>query len=360
MFLTLCPDSNRDYVAMKCYEPFNHPHSPSDHTSIHHRDDDEGITFAQIRDSLFPSSVNSRWATSAEVQEPDCVSFQDHGLGTAAIDNIRIVNDLPEDVETLDDYHRMIDQDVDFDQENVGLFEYSEADPTVIKDTVEVTLKARHLSRRERSKHHHHTQQKQPNEKRNFDPVAPQEKDPADVVKIVAEQIAPLVAIRADSSPGQSVYTLNNQGDATSAADVLFHESLRHSESSTAEESVAQAAGRGEGQQTVLIQGGTGALSPETASESLGQANAGHPVDTDGTESATAAEEGESHPKKGTVLLAAVPILLLMGAIAGFTVYRRYHENNLDQGNRNDARDDLSGDGYHRRGKRTAKDLLIA
>ena len=335
-------------MAKECYEPFNHSHS--DPTLIHDDDGDEDITFAQIRKGLFPSSVDSRWAASADVQEPDCVSFQNRDLGGSPVDNVRIVNDQPEDNEAIDDYHRLSEQDVDSDELIGGLFEYSVVDPTV----VEVTLQARHLSRRERTKHHHHSQQKNPQkEKRDFNPVSPSEKNPVTAVKIVAEQMAPMVAIRADDGAGQSVYTLNNHEDAAPAADVILRESLSHSETTKAGESVPQAAG---GDQKVLVQGGTGAVSPETASESLGKANAGHPVDTNGTASATA-EEGESHPKKGTVLLAAVPILLLMGAIAGFTVYRRYYENNFNQGGRND-RDDLPGDGYHRRGKYNENSLV--
>lgn len=334
----------RDYVAKECYEPFNRSHS--DPSSNYDQNNDEDITLAQIRDSLFPSSVNSRWAASADVQEPDCVSFQNRGLGGFPVDNVRIVDDLPEDEDAVDDYHRLSEQDVDSDEIVDGLFEYSEVGPTV----VEVTLKARHLSRRERTKRHHHHQQKNlQKEKRDFNPVSPSEKDPATAVKIVAEQIAPMVAIRADDGAGQSTYMLNH-GDAAPGADVLLHKSLSHSETTKADDSTPQAAG--EGHQKVLVQGGTGAVSPEVASESLGKANAGHPVDANSTASATA-EDGESHPKKGTVLLAAVPILLLMGAIAGFTVYRRYYENKFNQVGRNDTLDDLPGDGYHRRGKYT-------
>ncbi|KAG0044549.1 hypothetical protein BGZ83_010239 [Gryganskiella cystojenkinii] len=349
--------SVRDFVAKTCYEPFNHPR-PLSGPALN---GDKDISLAGIRDSLFPSSLDSRWARSADVQEPDCVSFLDHGLGAAPVDNIKVVNDLRTSGEPgeIDDYHRIIDQDVDAEQS--GLFEYSgqgHEDTTAVMDTVEVTLKARHLSRRERSKNHHHhhnSQQKHSvKEKRDLQPIAAaaalDSSDPAAGANPVAAKTAPNIAIRADES-GQSIYTLNKQGDSAAeapAADgVIAHETLSHSETVTSDSVLREAAAGAEGAQKVLVQGGSGATSPETASESLEKANAGHPVDTSTTE-IEAEKEGESHPKKGTVLLAAVPILLLMGAIAGFTVYRRYQENKLEQ-NRNDLRDDLSGDGYHRR-----------
>ena len=42
--------------------------------------------------------------------------------------------------------------------------------------------------------------------------------------------------------------------------------------------------------------------------------------------------------------------LLVMGAIAGLTIYRRYYENSFNQGGRNDFPDDHPNDGCHQRG----------
>ncbi|CAO3571916.1 unnamed protein product [Mortierella alpina] len=95
-----------------------------------------------------------------------------------------------------------------------------------------------------------------------------------------------------------------------------------------------------ESQQRILAEAGSQAT----------EAKAGQPGDKDAAgDPAAVGKEEAAHPGKGTVLLAAIPILLVMGAIAGFTAYRRYYENSFNQGGRNDTRDDASGDEYHRR-----------
>lgn len=332
----------RDRVVQLCYEPFNHEHPPSGPTSDQHVDGDEGVTLEQIRDSLFTPSFNTRWAASASIQEPDCVSFSDHGIGASPLETIQMVNDLGD--QPLDDFKadRLEEEQwlkeqsaADLNADQSGLFEYDDGD--VEYYAVLESMKVKRLDRRSRVRRHHHhknSEGKKYKEKRSDDTSAAK----ADDVERVH------IAIRADE-PGQAVYTTPKDTDSEH---VLVQQSLNHAE--TDKNSAL------DGRQRVLAQSGTNNASPSDASDALGKANAGHPVNA--TEEAGESDEA-SHPKKGTVLLAAVPILLLMGAIAGFTVYRRYYENSFNQGGRNDTHDAIPGDDYHRRGKKKKKTVFM-
>ncbi|KAG0088773.1 hypothetical protein BGZ93_010248 [Podila epicladia] len=283
--------SVRDRVAQLCYEPFNHEHPLSGPTSDQHVFGDEGITQEQIRDSLFTPSFNTRWASSASIQEPDCVSFSDHGIGASPLENIQMS----------------------------GLFEYDDDDVEYYAEME--SMKVKRLDRRSRMRHHHHQKRSERNKH-----IEKRSDESAGAGKVH-------VAIRADE-PGQAVYTVPKDG----SEHVLTQQSLNHAET---DKSSAL-----DGHQRVLAQSGSNNANPADASDALGKANAGHPVSA--TKEAGESDEA-SNPKKGTVMLAAVPILLLMGAIAGFTVYRRYYENSFNQGGRNDSHDAIPGDDYHRR-----------
>ncbi|KAG0029928.1 hypothetical protein BGZ81_003269 [Podila clonocystis] len=323
--------SVRDRVAQLCYEPFNHEHPPSGPTSDQHVDGDEGITLEQIRDSLFPPSFDTRWASSASIQEPDCVSFADHGIGASPLENIHIVNDLGDETndelkaDRLEEERWLKEQSAtDLDADQSGLFEYNDDDVEYYAEME--SIKVKRMDRRSRVRHHHHkSEEKKHKAKRS---------GMSEEAKTKTEESVH-IAIRANE-PGQAVYTVPKDTDSEH---LLAQQSLNHAETE-------KSSGLDD-HQHVLAQSGTNNASPSDASDALGKANAGHPVNA-------AKEAGESdeasHPKKGTVLLAAVPILLLMGAIAGFTVYRRYYENSFNQGGRNDTHDAIPGDDYHRRG----------
>ncbi|KAG0301983.1 hypothetical protein BGZ98_007881 [Dissophora globulifera] len=313
------------------------------------------IDLTKIKEGLFSPLFNSRWASSASIQEPDCVSFLDHGLGTAPIDNIKVINDMKDgggDKQPRmpqgqihgvgDEEHWLREQSAArLNQDQSGPFEFP-AEDEGHADIVKATLHARHLSRRERVKHHHHHQQQLDHHHHEH-----HKRDVMAEPQAEAALEAPHVAIRADSAQGQSVYVIEQEdGGDGDAEDVLLHESVGHTEM---HKENGQA---GEGQQRVLAQAGSGVTDPTAATESLNKAGAGHLDGEEGAMDSTAAVENDgatSDPHKGVVLLAAVPILLLMGAIAGFTVYRRFRENSVNPGGRNDTRDDYSGDGYHRR-----------
>ncbi|KAG0331893.1 hypothetical protein BG000_010509 [Podila horticola] len=314
-------------VAQLCYEPFSQEHAPSGPNSDQHAFGDEGITLQLIRNSLFTPSFNTRWAASASVQEPDCVSFSDHGISASPLENIQMVNDLGNEsydelkADRLEEEKWLKEQsDADLNADQSGLFEYDDDDVEYYAEME--SMKVKRLDRRSRIRHHHHkrSEGKRHREKRS--------NESAEVEKVH-------IAIRADE-PGQAVYTVPK--DAGSEH-VLTQQPLNHAET---DKSSAL-----DGHQRVLAQSGTNNASPSDASDALGKANAGHPVNA--TKEAGEPDE-TSHPKKGTVLLAAVPILLVMGAIAGFTVYRRYYENSFNQGGRNDTHDAIPGDDYHRRG----------
>ncbi|KAG0370175.1 hypothetical protein BGX24_002109 [Mortierella sp. AD032] len=324
----------------------------------HSVSDEASVMLAKIRDQLFSLSAldPKRWAASEAIQEPDCVSWHDHGIGTAPLENIRVVNDLDEHQEQVDpattgaagaaasvEDENGVEPEADAEDDE-------DAKTAAVRDElVRSTLETRHLSRRERGskkQHHHHHHKAQKRDTISISSTSDEDKN------VDAEAIiAPKVAIRADTPPTQGTYAINkdepkvgiSKPDATADLknkaknpEVLFHENVSHSESKG-----------GEGQR-VLIQGGSGSTSADPAKsvESLGKASEGHPVDKD---AAAKAGSEETHSHKGTVLLAAVPILLVMGAIAGFTIYRRYYENSFNQGGRNDSRDDHPGDGYHQR-----------
>ncbi|KAF9111235.1 hypothetical protein BGX27_005211 [Mortierella sp. AM989] len=301
------------------------------------------ISQEQIKDSLFSPLFNTRWAASASVQEPNCVSFQDHGLGTAPIDNIKVVNDLNDQsielaMDRAEEERWLKEQSVsELNADQSGLFEYSEeGDNDNENDLVKTTLKARHLSRRERGKHHHHSNQQKHHhhhEKRDADHPAEGGK-----VQISGSETEPKIKIRADQGHDQTVYSVSHENGNTAdvAGGVLLHESLNHAETN-------------KGQQKALVQAGTESADLAAGADSLAKASAGHLSSKNATDT-TANDQGEaSNPDKGTMLLAAIPILLLMGAIAGFTAYRRYYENSFNEGGRNDTRDEYPTDGYYRR-----------
>ncbi|KAF9573615.1 hypothetical protein EC968_008250 [Mortierella alpina] len=290
--------------------------------------DTQPLTFAKIQDTLFSHAYDGRWAASALEQAPLCVSFMDQSSESAAIDDVHVIDDLVE--------NNNLDRAQDLAEEERWLRVQSAADPTADQgklfafsteddpafdgeevqlqaEVVKATLQARSLSRRDRGKqqHHHHKQQQQQHahhhEKRSNE-------IPADRPTSANTATAAEVHIRADMTPEQAVYTVSKDEAST-------------------KESVGD-------QQRVMA---------ETGSQSA-EAKAGQPGDQ-GTaaDPASGGQEEAAHPRKGTVLLAAIPILLVMGAIAGFTAYRRYYENSFNQGGRNDTRDDTSEDEYHRR-----------
>ncbi|KAG0084111.1 hypothetical protein BGZ92_010184 [Podila epicladia] len=324
--------SVRDRVAQLCYEPFNHEHPLSGPTSDQHVFGDEGITQEQIRDSLFTPSFNTRWASSASIQEPDCVSFSDHGIGASPLENIQMVNDLGDETydalkaDRLEEERWLKEQSTtDLNADQSGLFEYDDDDVEYYAEME--SMKVKRLDRRSRMRHHHHQKRSERNKH-----IEKRSDESAGAGKVH-------VAIRADE-PGQAVYTVPKDG----SEHVLTQQSLNHAET---DKSSAL-----DGHQRVLAQSGSNNANPADASDALGKANAGHPVSA--TKEAGESDEA-SNPKKGTVMLAAVPILLLMGAIAGFTVYRRYYENSFNQGGRNDSHDAIPGDDYHRRDLPTHK-----
>ncbi|KAF9433889.1 hypothetical protein BGZ76_008858 [Entomortierella beljakovae] len=312
--------SVREHVANVCFKPFAGTSS--------------SITQEQVKDGLFSPRFNSRWATSDSVQEPDCVSLQDHGLGAAPIENIRVVNDIDQDnIQAKDP--AVIKGSL---EERANEVDYDEAEEGDIQSNlVHLTLNARHLSRRERVKHHHHhsnhQHHKQPQRQHNHHHEKRVDTPKENVnVNIAGKDDAPVVAIRADPSIGQSVYTIDKErgSDVKGGDGVLLHKSINKAETDKG--------------QKVLVQGGSGPADPAVAADSLAKASAGKP-------NANATKEADEavHPHNGTVLLAAVPILLLMGAIAGFTIYRRYYENSFNEGGRNDTQDEYPGEGYYQR-----------
>ncbi|KAG0345077.1 hypothetical protein BG004_003975 [Podila humilis] len=327
--------SVRDHVAQLCYEPFNHSHSPSEATSSQHVDGDENVTLEQIRDGLFTPSFNHRWAASAAVQEPDCVSFQDHGLGSSPLENIQMVSDVTETsyIEFKANQHeeeRWLKEQsaTDLDTDQAGLFEYNAEYPD--EEDKREFLQTKNLDKRSRVRHHHHkSNSNKKSHKRHGNNNNVKRADGPQVAQGTEGKID--IAIRADKSD-QAVYAASKESGDES---VLVQTSLHHAE--TKKDASAQ------GHQRILAQSGTGNSDAAKAADSLGKASSGHPVDATKEEK----EDEAAHPKKGTVLLAAVPILLIMGAIAGFTVYRRYYENSFNQGGRNDTHDPIPGSPIH-------------
>ncbi|KAF9290883.1 hypothetical protein BGZ68_005799 [Mortierella alpina] len=318
--------SVRDHVARTCHDSFELLQSSS--TSVA---DMQPLTFAHIQNSLFSHAYDDRWAASALEQEPLCVSFRSQGPDSASIENLNPVDDLLEN-NKLDQAQDLAEEErwlrvqsaADPNADQGGLFAFSTEDDPLLDEeeaklqteVVKATIQARSLSRRDRGKqqHHHHKQQHvHHHEKRSDD-------SPVDKSSSASQARAAEVHIRADNTPEQAVYTVNN--DEASTRDTAGNTKAT------------------DDQQRVLA---------ETGSQST-EARAGQPGDKDAA-AAPAAEgqEEAAHPRKGTILLAAIPILLVMGAIAGFTAYRRYYENSFNQGGRNDTRDDASGDEYHRR-----------
>ncbi|KAF9903265.1 hypothetical protein EC991_004037 [Linnemannia zychae] len=332
--LPLCP-SVRERVEDICAEPFENLLAEGSLS------DEAAITLARIRDQLFTSSSldPKRWAATEAAQENGCVSWHDQGVGITPTKYVRVANDLDKQGhETVAAAEVILEDDYD-----------GEADDAVVAaardELVRSALETRHLNRRERGskkQHHHHHHHKA--HKRDVTPVSTTTDD--DKKANADASVEPKIAIRADTPPAQGTYVINKDDPKVSVSQpatdskvsepgVLVHENVGHSET------------QGEGQR-VLIQGGSGSESADPAKsvENLGKASEGHPVDKD---AAATTESDETHSHKGTVLMAAVPILLVMGAIAGFTIYRRYYENSFNQGGRNDSRDDHLGDGYHQR-----------
>ncbi|KAF9990267.1 hypothetical protein BGZ75_002903 [Mortierella antarctica] len=320
--------SVRDHVARTCYDSLE-PLQLSSTSGA----DTRPLTLAHIQESLFSNAYNERWAASV-LEEPLCVSFKDRGSKSASIDDIHVIDDLVENnlnqAQDLAEEERWlrVQSAADPNADQGGLFAFSTEDAALDEeeevklqaDVVMATFQARSLSRRDRGKqqHHHHKQQQQhahPHAKRS-NGIAADPASPANAAK------AAEVHIRADNTPEQAVYTVNKDVSSTM-------ESVGNKESKVMDD-----------QQRVMA---------ETGSQST-EAKAGQPGDKDAAaDPAAKGQEEAAHPRKGTILLAAIPILLVMGAIAGFTAYRRYYENSFNQGGRNDTRDDASGDEYHRR-----------
>ncbi|KAF9148245.1 hypothetical protein BG015_010021 [Linnemannia schmuckeri] len=346
--LPVC-QSVRERVERICSEPFQKLHIEG---SINNEEDDEAsIMIARVRDQIFsPAALDpKRWAASAAVQEPDCVSWDDHGLGSAPIDNIRILNDLDDEV---------ADVDTEVEAEESG-DDDAKMKAGVGDELVRSTLETRHLSRRERGSkkhhHHHHHHHHHKAQKRNAFPVSSQKNEDKKVEAEAQVIVAPMVAIRANTPSAQGIYAINkdepkvsisksatagvDKGKKVGDSKVLVHERLGHSKSS----------GDSPGQR-VLMQGSYGDnIDPAKAVDNLGKASEGHPVDKDAAKAESEAASDDAHTHKETALLAAVPILLIMGAIAGFTIYRRYYENSFNQDGQNDSRDDLPHNSYHQR-----------
>ncbi|KAF9103660.1 hypothetical protein BGX29_003077 [Mortierella sp. GBA35] len=317
-------------------------------------DEDKANKLAMIRDQLvLPGLDAKRWAATDAIQKPDCVSF-------ASIDNTRVINILDGDQEQTKLASEPLEaQSVVEDKNDIAEAD-DEQTAAIRNELVKVTLETRHMSRRERgSKKHHHHHHHHKAQKRDEISVSASNKDKAEEEEA---HVAPLVAIRADTPSAQGTYaiskdepkvcipksaTSNDKAKKVEEPGVLVHEKVGHSETKSGPPAVAP---DGQGQR-VLIQGGSGTDStdPATSVESLGKASEGHTVDKDATEGSEGSSNEEAYPQKGTVLMAAVPILFVMGAIAGFTIYRRYYENSFNQGGRNDSRDDYPGDGYHQR-----------
>ncbi|KAF8938078.1 hypothetical protein BGZ47_008741 [Haplosporangium gracile] len=333
----------RERVERLCSEPFQKLYAEG--STNNEEDDEASIMIARIRDQIFPPAAldPTRWTASAAVQEPDCVSWDDHGLGSAPIDNIRIVNDL-------DDEAADVDTETEAEEGDGG---DTKMKTGVRDELVKSTLKTRHLSRRERGSkkhHHHHHHRRHKVQKRDAISVSSQKNK-----KVEAEAeaiVAPLATIRTNTPSAQGTYVINkdkpkvsvskpatagtDKGNKVDHSEVLVHENLGQSKSS----------GDSPGQQ-VLMQGGSGGnIDPAKSVDNLGKASEGHLVDKDAEGEAAS---DEAHTLKKTVLLTAAPILLVMGALAGFTIYRRYYENDLNLGGRNDSRDDHPHDGYHQR-----------
>ncbi|KAF9425899.1 hypothetical protein BGZ94_007112 [Podila epigama] len=292
------------------------------------------MTLERMRDNLFSSEFNRRWADTASVQEPECVSLQDHGIGHSPLENIHVFNDLPDTpfggfkIDRLEEANSLKDQDSDTLDPNYGQMFALGDDALDASDVVVESLKVKHLDRRSRVRHHHHhhdghaksqgkskQQQKQHRSHHHH-----QEKRSLDSNE---EAQAVHLEIRSNE-PGQSVYT-QPKGIGED------------------KEQVEAKANAAEGKQRVLAQSGSESTDPAKAVDSLGKASSGHSVNAS---KESEGSDGESHPKKATVMLAVVPILLLMGAIAGFTAYRRYQENSFNRRS-HDSRDDIPGSPIH-------------
>ncbi|KAF9946121.1 hypothetical protein BGZ72_000663 [Mortierella alpina] len=335
--------SVRDHVARACYDSFEPLQLSSKSVA-----DTQPLTIAHIQDTLFSHVYNDRWAASALEQEPLCVSFTGHGSDSAAVDNIHVIDDLVEN-NKLDQTQDQAEEErwlrvqsaADPKADQGGLFAFSTEDDAPLDDeevemqteVIKATLQARSLSRRDRGKqqHHHHKQQQQHhNQQQQHTHHHEKRSDgsPVDPSPAANSAKAAQVHIRADDTLGQAVYTISKDEASTKAF-------VGNMEAKNGDDTKAM-----DDQQRVLA---------ETGSQST-EAKAGQPGDKDAAAApATEGQEEAAHPRKGTVLLAAIPILLVMGAIAGFTAYRRYYENSFNQGGRNDTRDDASGDDYHRR-----------
>ncbi|KAF9932183.1 hypothetical protein FBU30_008738 [Linnemannia zychae] len=342
----------RERVEKICSEPFE---SLRDEAIVDNNDysrENTSMMLNRIRNMLFSKTwvASNRWADEDAVPGIDCVSWDDHGIGSAPIDNVYIINDLV-DESSVDDNTDTADMDEEYEDVEPKAEEKAlprernvltvEAQDTLVRSALET----RHLNRRERSSkkhhHHHHKVQKWGNmplqERSTY-----RSNNANDEAIVVVSQIA----VRSDNPSTQGTYVISKDGPQSSNAkpvsivhkvdqsNTLFHENVGHSETN----------GGGGESQRVLIQSGssTETVDPAKSVENLGKAGEGHPVDEKTT------EEGQAQPTKQTVLIAAVPILLVMGAIAGFTIYRRYYENSFNQGGRNDTRDDHP-DGYHQR-----------
>ncbi|KAG0006898.1 hypothetical protein BGZ65_002205 [Modicella reniformis] len=301
----------RDHVIKSCSQYMDH----------------DSLLLGQNKIFLAPQ-FDSRWALSPSMKESYCVSPHDHGLGNSPVDDAVITNDRRIDGQAQDrraeEKRWLKEQSVTEPNSDQGaLFEfYSDEDGTDTElqteqdqsEVVKATLEAQHLSRRQRVKHHyqhHHVQQQHPHqhEQKHHHHKVKRDDQKAQAGDPVSETL-----IRAGVVPGQSVYTTGDHENVRNGGDgTLLHESLTSKEG---------------GQQKALIQGGPGPADPAAAAESLGKASAGQPSNKATADRAASEDQDKSGgSRKGTFMLAAVPILLLISAMTGFTVYRRYCEN---------------------------------
>ncbi|KAG0230040.1 hypothetical protein BGW41_002628 [Actinomortierella wolfii] len=377
----------KDHVVKACYESFTRRQPTAAHlvdNVVHvEGDETEMMTLDQIRVSLFGHIYDSRWASSESVQEPYCVSFSDHGLGTSRIEKIghmlddlqqsnsvesaavqvqwdetadalagdqqqatfaatpsEVVNEVktkPEEVENSDDDE---DDDDDWLEDDAvdktrGKGHTTTLDADRIAEVAgevaqEMFEDQQHktnpkmMNRRERTmaRHHHHHRSTSKNNK----------------IRVMAQE---------ETHTHHEKRQVASKVDAPLKQEALMHQQLSHAEHTVADgtpvEPVLQdvKSAPASGGQRVLMQVGSSDAKGEPSAGSDGTSNAGQEADKEALPEA---------PTKSTLLIAVVPIALLIAAIAGFTAYRRHYENPFNQGGRNDTRDGFPSDeDYHRR-----------
>ncbi|KAG0262616.1 hypothetical protein DFQ27_002237 [Actinomortierella ambigua] len=410
----------KDYVARTCYESFTHPRLAADQLKVENGiggDDTPTITLDQIRVSLFGHQYDKRWAPAASVQEPECVSFSDHGLGTSHVEKMgHVLDDVqtsakseskkvlgrpskdakayvleahrdqqnaflavaptPDEaqqenqmnkipvVADVDEHDWLEDDSVDMEsgegsyKRALNADKIAEVAGEVAQEMLEDQqhkVEPKMLNRRERAiaRHHHHHQTSSKNNN-NIQLVA---QDEPRHHEHVATQKAPrhhdhLVARKKpqyhDHHNHEKRQDPSNVG-TPAGQDTLMHDQPALIEHATEEKppvgSVVQevASAPASENQRVLAQAGSSDVKGDPSKEEAS-------LNSGGDTQATAEGAPPQGPKKNTLLLAVVPVVLLIAAIAGFTAYRRHYENPFNQGGRNDTRDGIpTDDDYHRR-----------